>query len=87
MKNIYRIISVLLLSVSVQSCYTEHKVDTTHKVELEVKPMHITIDINVKVDKALDDFFNDIDSQDKTMTDSADDSKDKMTSKKGETNE
>jgi hypothetical protein len=49
--------------------------------------MHITIDINVKVDKALDDFFNDIDSQDKTMTDSADDSKDKMTSKKGETNE
>ena len=49
------------------SCRTEHKVDTTHKVELEVKPMHITIDVNVKVDKALDDFFGDIDEQDTTM--------------------
>ena len=42
-------------------CYTEHK------VQLEVKPMHITIDVNVKVDKELDDFFGDIDKQDKTM--------------------
>lgn len=41
--------------------------DTKHKVELEVKPMHITIDVNVKVDKALDDFFGDIDEKDKTM--------------------
>jgi hypothetical protein len=38
---------------------------TQHKVEVapvEVKPIHITIDVNVKVDKALDDFFGDIDS-------------------------
>ena len=38
---------------------------TQHKVEVapvEVKPIHITIDVNVKVDKALDDFFSDIDS-------------------------
>ncbi len=38
---------------------------TSHKVEVapvEVKPIHITIDVNVKVDKALDDFFGDIDS-------------------------
>ena len=37
---------------------------TQHKVEIapvEVKPIHITIDVNVKVDKALDDFFGDID--------------------------
>lgn len=40
---------------------------TSHKVELEVKPMHITIDVNVKVDRALDDFFGDIDEKDKTM--------------------
>ena len=46
---------------------TQHKVDTTHKVELEVKPMHITIDVNLKVDKELDDFFGDIDKQDATM--------------------
>ena len=47
-------------------CYTSHKVDTTHKVELEVKPMHITIDVNLKVDKQLDDFFGDIDQKDPT---------------------
>ncbi len=38
---------------------------TSHKVEVapvEVKPIHITIDVNVKVDKALDDFFGDVDS-------------------------
>jgi len=37
---------------------------TQHKVEvapLEIKPIHITIDVNVKVDKALDNFFGDID--------------------------
>lgn len=34
---------------------------TSHKVELEVKPMHITIDVNVKIDRELDDFFGDID--------------------------
>jgi hypothetical protein len=28
---------------------------------VEVKPIHITIDVKVKVDKALDDFFGDID--------------------------
>jgi hypothetical protein len=38
---------------------------TQHKVELapvEIKPIHITIDVNVKVDKALDDFFSDVDN-------------------------
>ena len=31
--------------------------------EVEMKPIHITIDVNVKVDRALDDFFSDIDSK------------------------
>jgi hypothetical protein len=38
---------------------------TQHKVEVapvEIKPIHITIDVNVKVDRALDDFFGDIDT-------------------------
>lgn len=34
---------------------------------IEVKPIHITVDVNVKVDKALDDFFGDIDSKSTTM--------------------
>lgn len=32
----------------------------THKVQVE--PIHITVDINIKVDKALDDFFSDLDA-------------------------
>lgn len=43
-----------------QACQTQHKVETVHKIE--VAPMHITIDVNVKVDKALDDFFGDLDN-------------------------
>jgi hypothetical protein len=42
---------------------------TQHRVEIapvEIKPIHITIDVNVKVDRALDNFFGDIDAaQDK----------------------
>jgi hypothetical protein len=37
---------------------------TRHEVEVkpvEIKPIHITIDVNVKVDRALDDFFGDLD--------------------------
>jgi hypothetical protein len=39
------------------SC-TKHEVDVK---PVEIKPIHITIDVNVKVDRALDDFFGDID--------------------------
>lgn len=38
---------------------------TQHRVEVapvEVKPIHITIDVNVKVDRALDNYFGDIDA-------------------------
>ena len=31
------------------------------KSQHEVKPIHITMDINLKVDRALDDFFSDVD--------------------------
>ena len=43
---------------------------TQHKVEVapvEVKPIHITIDVNVKVDRALDDFFGDIDTAEEKL--------------------
>jgi len=40
---------------------TQHKVDV-EVAPVEIKPIHITIDVNVKVDKALDDFFSDVDS-------------------------
>ena len=37
---------------------------TRHRVEVapvKIEPIHITIDVNVKIDRALDDFFGDID--------------------------
>jgi hypothetical protein len=39
-------------------CSTSHKVEVA---PVEVKPIHITIDVNVRVDRALDDFFSDVD--------------------------
>lgn len=49
----------IVISVGLWACQTQHKVETVHRVE--VAPMHITIDVNVKVDRALDDFFGDLD--------------------------
>ena len=34
---------------------------------IEVKPIHVTVDVNVKVDKALDDFFGDLDRKSSTL--------------------
>lgn len=34
---------------------------------IEVKPIHITVDVNVKVERALDDFFNDLDRKSTTI--------------------
>lgn len=55
-KTAFSFVAMLLLS-HLPAC-------THHEVELkpvEIKPIHITIDINVKVDRALDDFFGDLD--------------------------
>ncbi len=56
------LLAALVLLAALNACQTQHKVETVHKVE--VAPMHITIDINLKVDKALDDFFGDLDAAD-----------------------
>ena len=56
-------IALALLLFSPFGC-TKHEVETRSQVEVapvEVKPIHITIDVNIRVDKALDDFFSDID--------------------------
>ena len=58
--------AVLLCAVFifvVQAC-TQHKVEVA---PVEIKPIHITIDVNVKVDKALDDFFGDIDNAEEVV--------------------
>ncbi len=53
----------LFLILSLTNC-TRHEIDTRSQVEvapIEVKPIHITIDVNLKVERALDDVFKDID--------------------------
>jgi hypothetical protein len=34
---------------------------------IEVKPIHITVDVNVKIEKALNDFFGDLDKKSTTL--------------------
>ena len=45
--------------------FTASGCKTSHEVELkpvEIKPIHITIDVNVRVQQALDDFFDDLEA-------------------------
>lgn len=51
------VVSILFLTLV--GCRTSHELEVK---PVEIKPIHITIDVNVKVDKALDDFFGDIDA-------------------------
>ncbi len=62
MKKVLGTISILLLLMTL-GC-TKHQVETRSQVEVapvEIKPIHITIDVNIRVDRALDDFFSDLD--------------------------
>ncbi len=52
---IFSALGICLLSMT--AC-TKHEIEVK---PVEIKPIHITIDINVKIDKALDDFFGDLD--------------------------
>ena len=65
-KNMFILLGVVLFAF-VQGC-TQHKVEVA---PVEVKPIHITIDVNVKVDRALDDFFEDIDAEEEKVGDKA----------------
>jgi len=46
------------------ACSTRHEVQMA---PVEVKPIHITIDVNVRVQKDLEDFFGDIDKADQNL--------------------
>ena len=61
-KNILILLGAL--SVFAAAGCTQHKVEVA---PVEVKPIHITIDVNVKVDRALDNFFGDIDAAEKKI--------------------
>jgi hypothetical protein len=46
-----------LASLLVLSACTSHRVEVA---PVEVKPIHITIDVNVKIDRELDNYLDDI---------------------------
>ncbi len=52
------LVAMAMAAVLASGCSTSHEVQLA---PVEVKPIHITIDVNVKVDRALDNFFDDID--------------------------
>ncbi len=58
-------LAVMLLLQS--ACSTRHEVQMA---PVEVKPIHITIDVNVRVQKDLEDFFGDIDKADQNLNQS-----------------
>jgi hypothetical protein len=62
MKTVFSTAAILLL-LAAFGC-TKHEIETHSQVEVapvEIKPIHITIDVNIRVDKALDNFFSDLD--------------------------
>jgi hypothetical protein len=55
-----------LLAAVVAAVWALHGCSTTHdiKVEpIEIKPIHITMDINIKVDREVDSFFNEVEKK------------------------
>ena len=65
-------LAILALWLTAAGCATQHRVEVA---PLEVKPIHITIDVNIKVDRALDDFFGDLDQKASTMKDAPESSR------------
>jgi hypothetical protein len=65
-KNILILLGALFV-LSAAGC-TQHRVEVA---PVEIKPIHITIDVNVKVDRALDNFFGDIDAAQDQIEDSS----------------
>ena len=64
----HNLILLSALCVLIAAGCTQHRVEVA---PVEIKPIHITIDVNVKVDRALDDFFGDIDAAEEKIDDSS----------------
>jgi hypothetical protein len=61
---VFAVIATSLGFLGFIATHTDFNLNINRRVQvepIEVKPIHITIDVNVRVDKALDDFFGDID--------------------------
>jgi hypothetical protein len=52
------LLTITVLALLLLAGCTRHEVTVA---PVEIKPIHITIDVNLKVDRALDNFFGDLD--------------------------
>jgi hypothetical protein len=59
MKKYIYLATLVLFLVAFLGCQSSHQVEVK---PVEIKPIHITIDVNIRVEKALDDFFNDLEA-------------------------
>ena len=72
MKTLAKMLSVFCLAEAAVCAAGCFQVKTENEIKpIEVKPIHITVDINVKVDRALEDFFGDLDDASAKKTDDA----------------
>ena len=56
--------TIVAATLLLGACSTRHEVQMA---PVEVKPIHITIDVNVRVQKDLEDFFGDIDEAEEPL--------------------
>lgn len=59
LKHTIAILGFALTSVFTGCVTTKHEVSTQH----EIKPIEITLNVNLKINRELDDFFGDLDSE------------------------
>jgi hypothetical protein len=58
------LVFTILLAFVGSGCKTQHEVKTQSVVEvkpIEVQPIHITVDVNLRIERELEEFFSDID--------------------------
>ncbi len=61
-KSLIAFITVMVALIATSCISTDNKVDAKVETVHEIKPIHITVDLNIRVQNALDDFFKDIDT-------------------------
>ncbi len=64
MRLFFCIPALLSVLAILPACSTRHEIQMA---PVEVKPIHITIDVNVRVQKDLEDFFGDIDQAEQQL--------------------
>lgn len=57
-------IFIFLFVFTLAGCQTSHEVELK---PVEIKPIHITIDVNVRVEKALDNFFDELEAEEEKI--------------------